>query len=261
MKQDNVNRFVTMARDYDEMAPYLVPQYNLLQESTIEYFNLEQLAQPVIVDLGAGSGIFLERILSRNKSALCYWVDSSPAFLDIAQQKLARYKNRVTFILSAMEAAWEQQMTHEPDFMFSMSAIHHLENEEKKELYQRCFELLAEKGWLVNIDEMKTIYDDAYYNSLLYWARHVDQSQSLILQDKRDLYFKWVDHFDRWKARNIANFNQPKTKGDDLHEVFTLQMQWLQEIGFVNVDIFLKYHLWCMVGGQKPAAFQKENTP
>jgi hypothetical protein len=25
----------------------------------------------------------------------------------------------------------------------------------------------------------------------------------------------------------------------------------LKEIGFINVDVFLKHHLWCAIGGQK----------
>jgi tRNA (cmo5U34)-methyltransferase len=254
MDQDHPNRFVTMARDYDEMAPYLVPQYNFLQNSVVEFLNIKNLSQPIVIDLGAGSGLFLERILSKNKTACCYWIDSSEAFLEIARQKLARYENRVEFILSSMETAWEQQISQSPDFIFSMSAIHHLENDEKMALYQKCFDLLAEQGWFVNIDEMKTVYDDAYYNSLLYWVRHVDEGLSLVPKEKRDLYFKWTGHFDKWKTRNIDNFGQPKIKGDDLHETFTLQMQWLKAAGFNNVDVFIKYHLWCIVGGQKPLA-------
>jgi hypothetical protein len=27
---------------------------------------------------------------------------------------------------------------------------------------------------------------------------------------------------------------------------------WLTEIGFTQVDLFVKYHLWCIIGGQKP---------
>ena len=250
MKQKN--RFVTMAQDYDEMAPYLVPQYNFLQSAMLEYLDIQNFPQPVVVDLGAGSGIFLERILLANGMAHGYWVDSSEGFLEIARQKLAPYQDRVTFILATMEDVWEQQLTQSPHFIFSMSAIHHLLNEEKMELYQRCFDVLAENGWFVNIDEMKTIYDDAYYKSLLYWARHVDRSATTIPTEKTDLYHQWVDHFDKWKERNIDNFDQPKVKGDDLHERFTLQMQWLKATGFANVDVFVKYHLWCAVGGRKP---------
>jgi ubiquinone/menaquinone biosynthesis C-methylase UbiE len=249
MKQ--TNRWVTMAQDYDELAPYLVPSYNFLQSAMLEYLDIQNFPRPVVVDLGAGSGIFLERILLANETAHCYWIDSSEGFLAIARQKLAPYRDRVTFILATMEEGWEQQLNGPPHFIFSMSAIHHLINEEKMDLYRRCFAVLAQNGWLVNIDEMKTVYPDAYYNSLLFWERHVNRSAATIPPEKKDRYNQWVDHFDRWKQRNIANINQPKVKGDDLHELFTLQMQWLEAAGFAKVDVFIKYHLWCAIGGQK----------
>jgi ubiquinone/menaquinone biosynthesis C-methylase UbiE len=245
------NRWVPMAQCYDAMAPYLVPQYSFLQSSMIEYLDITNFVQPVVVDLGAGSGIFLERILSANETAHCYWVDSSEGFLEIAQQKLAPYQDRVTFVVATMEEDWEQQLTQSPNFILSMSAIHHLLNEEKMELYRRCFNVLAGNGWFVNIDEMKTVYDDAHTNSMQYWARHVDQSKTAIPVEKQDLYHQWVSHFDKWKERNVDNIDQLKVKGDDLHELFTLQMQWLKSAGFANVDVFVKYHLWCAVGGQK----------
>lgn len=248
------NRFVTMAQDYDVMAPIMVPQYNFLQSTIIEYLEIANSPQPIVVDLGAGSGIFLERILAANDTALAYWVDSSEGFLALAQQRLRPYADRVTFITSTMEDAWEQQLAQTPTCIFSMSAIHHLEHAEKRALYRRCFETLAGGGWLVNIDEMKTMNDDAYYQSLLYWARHVDQSTATLPAAQQALGAQWNEHFDRWKARNIDGFDRPKVKGDDLHETFIRQMTWLSEIGFVRVDLFVKYHLWCVVGGQKPAA-------
>jgi len=39
-------------------------------------------------------------------------------------------------------------------------------------------------------------------------------------------------HFEGWKRRNIKHIDQPKTKGDDMHEPFIEQVQWLKEIGF-----------------------------
>jgi hypothetical protein len=44
----------------------------------------------------------------------------------------------------------------------------------------------------------------------------------------------------------------PKTKGDDIHESFVNQVDWLHEIGFTEADVYIKYHLWCAVGGRKP---------
>lgn len=42
-----------------------------------------------------------------------------------------------------------------------------LEDREKN-IYLRCFEALKNGGWFFNIDEIKTIYKEAYINSLHY---------------------------------------------------------------------------------------------
>ena len=63
---------------------------------------------------------------------------------------------------------------------------------------------------------------------------------------------KWRNHFDRWKIRNIDHFGEIKSTGDDMHDFFMDQVAWLKEIGFTNVDLYVKYHLWSVVGGQKP---------
>jgi hypothetical protein len=40
---------------------------------------------------------------------------------------------------------------------------------------------------------------------------------------------------------------EPKKKGDDLHESFIDQVNWLKEFGYKNADLFVKYHLWCVI--------------
>ena len=46
----------------------------------------------------------------------------------------------------------------------------------------------------------------------------------------------------------------PKQPGDDIHESYVPQMEWLREAGFVNVDLFVKFQLWSAIGGQRPPA-------
>jgi SAM-dependent methyltransferase len=246
-------RFARMAEEYDRMAPYLLPQYAFLQEEMLRQTNLAALAHPRIVDLGAGSGIFLEKVLERNAQALCWWVDASPDFLTVARRRLERFADRVRFVVSPLEEPWEQQVDLPVDCIFSMSAIHHLEREAKRSLYQRCFDCLRTGGWFINTDEMKALFADAYLASLRHWADHVDASGKTIPGELRDHYERWQGHFARWKQRNIENVDRPKTRGDDLHEVFTVQVQWLRDVGFVDADAFVKYHLWCSIGGRKPA--------
>jgi ubiquinone/menaquinone biosynthesis C-methylase UbiE len=245
------NRFFTMAETYDRMAPYLLPCYDYLQNESIHLTSLTARVNPIVVDLGAGSGHFLGKVLERNQTARCYWIDYSDDFLVVAKRNLEKHGDRVTYVLSSFEGNWMGQVKERPDFIFSMSAIHHLTNEEKRDLYARCFEKLADKGWFLNIDEMKSVDEEAYRKSLAYWVSHVRNAAADIPQEDRSMYDQWRFHFDKWEERNIKNIDRPKQKGDDLHESYLTQIEWLKEIGFKRTDLFLKHHLWCAIGGVK----------
>lgn len=243
-------RFERMAETYDAVAQYFVPRYDFLQNEMIRAAGLAESEQPVVVDLGAGGGGFLERVLEARPDARCYWVDSSVAFRAVAERRLERFGERVTFIHSRLEDPWEEKLPERPDFIFSMSAIHHLESGEKKRLAARAFETLQPGGWFINTDEMRTLNDDAYFRSLVYWVRHVESAE--VPPELRDAAVGWRAGFERWKARNIENFGAPRHLGDDLHESFLLQLDSLKDAGFTNADCFVKFHLWAMIGGRKP---------
>ncbi|WP_105614814.1 class I SAM-dependent methyltransferase [Vallitalea okinawensis] len=251
MKQIEKNRFFSMADTFDKMAPKLVPQYDFLQDELFNIIDYEEDECINVVDLGAGSGILIEKILKRYPNSKCYWVDYSQQFLGVAKKKLSQYGNRVEFIISSFEDDWENKIKDHVHLVVSMSAIHHLTNREKVDLYKRAFTILQPNGWFVNIDEMKTLYGEAYRNSMVFWSDYVDQSKSSIPPAQLKYYDNWTIHFNNWKQRNIENMNTPKQKGDDLHESFVDQLTWLRESGFKSVDVFVKYHLWCIIGGQK----------
>ena len=258
MQDEDKDRFIKMAKTYDKMARYLVPQYNFLQNEALNLAGIERMIAPIVVDLGAGSGIFLEKILRSNPHAFCYWVDSSEEFERVARKRLSRFGERVRYILSPLEDDWESQVDEPPDVILSMSAIHHLESHEKRALYQRCHDHLKRGGWFVNIDEMKTVDPAAYRNSLLFWVQYVEKAQHGVPDSLRDSCRKMMAQFDRWKQRNIDRIDAPKNKGEDIHEGFAEQVCWLKEIGFVGADVFIKYYLWCMIGGQKTYRIRKK---
>jgi cupin superfamily acireductone dioxygenase involved in methionine salvage len=101
---------------------------------------------------------------------------------------------------------------------------------------------------------MKTLHKEPYKKSLIYWANFVSASEENIPDELKPYYDKWNTNFEDWKTRNIDNFNLPKYKGDDLHENFLEQLDWISEAGFKNQDVFVKYHLWTMIGGQHPVS-------
>ena len=154
MKDDDDQRFFKMAETYDKIVQLLVPRYDLLQDETLNIISFEGVTNPTIIDLDAGSGILLEKILTRYPDTKCYWVDFSDDFLKIAKERLGRFEEQVEYILSPIEEDWEGEIMQGEkegvDAIFSMSAIHHLESVDKKRLYHRCFDMaLCEPFYLV----------------------------------------------------------------------------------------------------------------
>jgi tRNA (cmo5U34)-methyltransferase len=253
VKQIDKDRFHSknMASVYDRMCQLLVPGYDLMQDTLINILKFENMERIVLLDLGAGSGILIEKILKEFPDAICYYLDFSDDFMSVAREKLQKYGDRVTYIKSDFCMNWESEINENPNVITSMSAIHHLSNENKKELYKRCYNVLEENGWFFNIDEMKTLNDDAYMRSLHYWIYHAEKQKNIIADELSDSYNGWMEKFDSWKKRNVDNIHLPKQEGDDVHESFLVQLNWLKEIGFSEIDVFSKYLLWCMIGGKK----------
>lgn len=253
MEQIDKDRFhsLNMARAYDEMCRLLVPGYDLMQDTLIDFLTFEQIENPVILDLGAGTGILIEKILKQFPESLCYYLDFSDDFMSVAQGRLQKFNERVIFIKSDFCSDWESKIDPKPDVITSMSALHHLTNENKKKLYQKCYDALEDEGWFFNIDEMKTISADAHLKNLHYWVYHAQKQRNTLSDHLIDSYNGWMDKFDSWKKRNIDNIHLPKSEGDDIHESFLVQLDWLNEIGFQETDIFCKYFLWGMIGGKK----------
>ncbi len=252
MTQIDKDRFFSMAQTYDKMVSFMLPRCDWLRNELIGLLFADGREDKLIVDLGAGSGILLDMILARFPAAHGCWVDYSNDFGEIARNRLAQYSGRVAFIDSALESSWETQLAERPDAICSMSAIHHLETDEKRALYARCFDTLKPGGLFVNLDEMRTLYDESYIDTMQYWVDHCDGAHGDIPAELAEDYDSWQTRFAKWRMRNIDNADKPKAKGDDIHEGYVEQMQWLHAIGFESVDLFFKFQLWSAIGGHKP---------
>ncbi|MGB7969120.1 MAG: methyltransferase [Methanobacterium sp.] len=253
MKQNSKERFhsESMASSYDEMCQLMVPGYNFMQDTLIDKIKFENIGKITLLDLGAGSGIFIERILDEFPDSTCIYLDYSEEFINIASNRLSKYIDRVTYIKSDICDDWELKLESTPNIITSSSAIHHLLNEDKKKLYNKCYDVLEDNGWFFNIDEMKTVYNDAYLQSLHYWIYHTEKLKEIIPKNLNTEYEMVMEKFDDWKKRNVDHINSPKVEGDDIHESFLVQLEWLKEAGFKETDVFCKLYLWSMIGGKK----------
>ncbi len=133
-----------------------------------------------------------------------------------------------------------QSISNQPfNLVLSGLAIHHLPDGRKKELYQEIFDMLTPGGLFVNLEHVapksewaKQAFDDFFVDSL--WSHHQKRGGT----KTRDAVGK------EW-------YHRPDKTENTLASV-EVQCQWLQEIGFVDVDCFFKVFQLALFGGKKP---------
>jgi tRNA (cmo5U34)-methyltransferase len=235
-----------MARGYDAAAPIIHPHYEKLQAHLLtKVAELDEIC-PHVVDLGAGSGRWASLFLEAIPSGRATLVDQSQPFFEIARSRLDA--TRASFVTQRLQDEWPAEIEQPVHAIVSMSAIHHLESAEKLALYQRCFDLLAPGGLLLNGDEIRPVDSEVYLREMQMWGRHM---QALIAAQL--VTPAMAVGLTQWQLRNIDRFEEPRHSGDDCHDTAETQLDMLRQIGFVNVELSWSSGLWGCLHARKPA--------
>jgi SAM-dependent methyltransferase len=167
-----------------------------------------------VLDLGCGDG----RLLASVQEALpgCGGVatDVNPVMLDAAETRFA-HDARVEVIRHDLDhplPSWEPF-----DVVVSSFAIHHLIDERKRSLYHEVFDLLHPGGTFLNVEHVASPTD----------RLHIDFLEAMGVAPEDD---------------------DPSNKLAPVE----LQLVWLREIGFVDVDCHWKWLELALLGGRKP---------
>lgn len=117
--------------------------------------NLTRYARPgvkLVVDAGSGPGGFLAAVLGVFPDARGIWFDVSKTMHEEAKANLARFGDRVRYVIGDLT---ELAIVGEPssvDLITSSRATHHLAVPHLTRFYQQCAVLLAPNGWVANVD-------------------------------------------------------------------------------------------------------------
>jgi len=236
-----------MARSYDRYAQVVVPFYEEMQALLLEQLKSSRVEPRLVVDLGAGSGIFLQKICSLFPDVKVVWVDRSSGMRVVAEERLHPYQERVAFIEAELLDHWEERLPETPTHIFSMSAIHHLIDAEKEQIYQRCFEALALRGSFWNADEVRAEDSFEYEKTLQEWDMYMTQ---LIRRNCVDEVIAGT--WEAWKERNLHQ-TAPKRSGDDCHATVNSQLDMLLQAGFPKPVRIWSKGLWSIFGSHKDA--------
>lgn len=205
---------------------------------------LKSRQQPVknFIDLGCGDGILGAAVLNEYPSARGVLADFSEPMLVQAREQLKNFSAQLSFEnLDYGDPAWAGKMqAHGPfDAILSGYSIHHQPDIRKREIYQEIYSLLEPGGWFINIE-------------------HIASEAELTV----DLFNKHI--IDHWYEQETLKggtrtreeieetyMNRPDKAANILLSVDT-QCAWLREIGYEQVDCYMRIYELAVFGGRRP---------
>lgn len=215
---------------YDPGIEAIVPRYDELHDTILNAPPHDRDAPIRVLELGAGTGELTTKLLTRFPESTVLAVDHSEQMLDEAERKLSTFGDRATISQGAFLEDYPTE-SNEYDLVVSSLAVHHLDAEEKRTLFDAIYESLAPGGWFINGDVIQ--FD----------APHLeDISGDMIENWVRSKGWEEADFMDEWEASD--DYDNPSTLTD--------QLIWLRESGFEAVTSIWQYYNFAVYGGQKP---------
>jgi tRNA (cmo5U34)-methyltransferase len=166
-----------------------------------------------ILDLGTGDGRLLALVKREHPEAEAVAVDFSPAMLEAAQRRFAGDRS-VSVVAHNLDNPLPALGKF--DAVISCFAIHHLTHERKRALYAEIFGALNAGGVFCNLE-------------------HVASPTPRLHEE----FLRKIDH--------TPETEDPSNKLFDL----TAQLEWLREIGFVDVDCHWKWRELALLAGRR----------
>jgi len=235
-----------MAAGYDAGAALVHPHYVAVQDVILDRLSLDDSDDALVVDLGGGSGRLAERILDRSPNARVLVIDQSDAFLELAAARLKRFDERGMLACARLQDDWQEHIPVPAAAVVSMSAIHHLDADEKQTSYRRAFEIMQPGGSFINGDEVRAESETEYRQQVLRWSTHMQR-----LIDEERVTPAMAEGLRKWQHRNVDNFDARRTSGDDCHETVDAQLGYLKTAGFAETSAIWSQELWTILYASK----------
>jgi len=225
--EDAASAFAQHATDYDALRRRLVPCFDAFYSAATEVLEAGEGAIMRVLDLGAGTGLFTERVLGLYAGAHVVLLDAAEEMLRQAVERLEPASIEIR-----CQDLREELPAGSFDAVVSALAIHHLEDDAKRDLLTRAHTTLRPGGVFVNADQVAapTPWLTDVYDRV--WRR---QCQMLGATDAELAAADARMSFDRCADA-------------------TTQLGWMRQAGFEHVDCFFKASRFAVMAGWKADA-------
>lgn len=229
LSTDVARHFEKEWQDYDQQIRRTIPFYDDALELLVAIVARTTTTPRRILDLGVGTGNLAGLLLGAFPDAYLTGIDIVPEFLEIAQRRLARFRDRVELIEADIAG---HEFPAGVDIVVTAFVLHHTEDATKQRIYERICSSLTSGGCMVNADFVDSasqtfsrIFDDLR-------VRYMRESG---LSEER-IGVEYVEH------RKLERPLPMET-----------QLEWLRSLGFTEVECFWKYLNLAIFGGLKTA--------
>jgi tRNA (cmo5U34)-methyltransferase len=218
--------FDEAAAGYDRARRQLVPGLDGFYGAALQSVPFGRDARIRVLDLGAGTGLLSSMVAERFPRSRVTLVDLSVEMLRVARRRFVGEPGRFEF--RNMDYA-RKPLPRGYDLVVSALSIHHLTHGDKKELFERIHDALADRGYFVNADQVQgeTPEEETSYRE--WWLRRVREAGV----SDGDL--------DAALSRMRA----------DRNATLRAQLGWLVEAGFGVVRCAYSEHRFAVYGGRK----------
>lgn len=217
-------KFDENAEHYDKIRKLIIPKFDDLYNITTELANSKK-ENPKILDLGVGTGLLSKYLLERYNTAEFTLIDLSEEMLKVAMSRFKENQNFKYVLGDYLKHDFEDKF----DIVISSLSIHHLEDEDKRKLYNKVFNALNDEGIFLNSDQVigpNSAIDKSYQEK---WIKIIEETN--FSGPGKDT------------AIERMKFDKPATLENNL--------KWLADAGFKDVDIYYKYYNFCIFYGKK----------
>ena len=203
---------------YDDWVKKGLPCYEEAFPTALELIPFPSGKKIRVLDLGAGTGLFSWQVSQKYPKAEFVLYDVASAMLDLAQNRFRDSHHNVSAIVDDFLNIREFDAF---DLVISSLSVHHLNHPDKRKLFGLIYESLKSPGAFINIDQIK------------------GETQAI-----EDLYWStWLDEV-RQAGGDGEQIQKSIKRRQELYQDALLvdQLQWLKDVGFVNVDCVYKHY-------------------